>query len=181
MTVESSNDTSTKFLDILRAMFGPDMTSTALGIVNGAFKMSYRAMQPADSNVNLAAGPAQTIAGNVAYTHTLCSNTQSQMTIEAFKITTTAALSQAATNIATIALVYNNGNGGSDTTIASGNTAVAGGVANTTAGVPSAISITAANQVVPVNSCLQIKVTKSGASGKELPAIAFDVISRLGT
>lgn len=184
MTTESSVDSASKLLDCLRAMFAPDMSTSAIGIVNGTFKIGYNCGRPADSNVYLAAAnilaAPNTIAGNVTSTHTLCANTQVQQTFESFHITTNAAISQAATNLATIQLVYNNGNGGTDTVIAGGNTAVAGGVANTTANVPSAISITAANATVAAGSCIQIKVTKSGAAGKELPFVHFSAIARLG-
>jgi hypothetical protein len=181
MTTESSTDNASKLLGALQAMLAPDMSSTAVGIVNGAFKVNFTTTRAIDSNLALAAG-ASTIAGNIASTHTLSHSTPVQMTIESFYATSTAAITSANTNVATFALVYNNGNGGTDTTIASANTATTagGGTGDFTAGVPLSISLTAANVTVPAGSCLQVKVTKSGATGKELSYMSFTAKARLG-
>lgn len=181
---ESSTDTANRLLDLLRALFAPDMSTTALGIVDGAFKICARAHQPADSHIILAGVTniqlPNTVAANVTHVHTLFDSTPVAMRVETFKLTPQAAWTEANTNFSTFALVYNNGNGGTDTTIATANTAVAGGLGNTTANTPAAFTVTAANAAVPSGSCVQIKVTKSGASGMQLPDISFTVKSKLG-
>ncbi len=171
---ESSIDTGQKLADALAAMFAPDVDSDARAVAAGMFRVKYTATQPLDSNVQLAAG-ASTIAGNVAYTHTLDPSTATQFRISTFHITGTAGVTSAAGNLALITLVYNNGNGGSDTSIGVYNTAATA----LTAGTPLSVSLTAANVIVPAGSCIQIKTTKSGTLGKELPALSFGVTARL--
>lgn len=183
MTVESSNNTATKLQDIIKAFFAPDVGATAVGIVQGAFKVQYRSHQNPDVNLALAAGPATTIAGNVAQTHTLSDSTPVELRITSFKVTATSTITSANTNVAQFALVYNNGNGGGDTTIASVNTATTagGGSGDITGGNPYSVALTAANVDVPSGSCLQIKVTKAGVPGKELPAVSFTVAATIGS
>lgn len=176
---ESSVNTAQKLIDILRAFLAPDAAAAAQTIVNGGFRVRLTAGQPKDSNIYLAGANVQsapnTIAGNVFYTHTLDASTSIQMKVDAFRITAGEAVTSANTDLATWALVYNNGNGGSDTTIATANTTAAGGGVALTANTPLAITLTDANRVVPSGSCVQIKVTKAGTNGKQLPAVSYQV------
>ena len=49
MTTESSNTTAQRLIDCLRAFLAPDLASSALSVVNGAFRVTMRASQPRDS------------------------------------------------------------------------------------------------------------------------------------
>jgi putative exporter of polyketide antibiotics len=86
------------------------------------------------------------------------------------------AVTSANTDTAVFSLVYNNANGGSDTTIATINTATTagGGSGNITAQIPVALTVTAANAVVPAGSLLAFKITKEG-SGKASGSMGITV------
>lgn len=176
---EYNTDTSQKLADKLRALLGADPSNAAyITLIEGWLNkpVTYRCDRTIDLNVSVAGGT--TIAGNATSQHTLDANTQFQVTAKSFKIITNANVTAANTNCATFALVYNNGNGGTDTTIATINTATTagGGSGNLTVGVPFSVPLTAANVVVPAGSQIQIKVTKAGTPGMELPQLSMEAV-----
>ncbi len=162
-----STDSTQKFRDLYVAQFAPDMAAAAAAVVDAILSTNfhYSASQPLDASINTAS------------TWTLDQNTQAQFRVKTFKVVVGTNVTSANTNVATMALVYNNGAGGSDTTIASTNTATTGGsgTGDLVAGTAYSFALTAANVVVPAGSQLQIKVTKAGAGGLALPCLTFDV------
>lgn len=178
-----STDTGQKLIDLIDSFFAADRDSASANLVKNAFLVKHRAAQMRDSNIYLAAdnvlAAPNTIAGNVTHVHTLDPSTPCRFKVTAFRLTPQVGWTETNTNLATFQLVYNNGNGGADTVIAQAFTNVAGGLGNTTSNTPAAFTITAANAVVPASNCLQIKVTKSGAAGLQLPDISFDVRGQL--
>jgi hypothetical protein len=161
-----STDTAAKFRDALVGLMAPDMNSTATALVDGFLNQSvrYNVSQP----LNTAAATAST--------HTLDGSTLLQMRVKTFKVITHANVTADNTSYATIALVYNNGNGGSDTTIALGNTANAGAAGAPTGDITALIaySFTCNATPVPAGNQLQVKITKV-SSGVALPALSFEV------
>jgi hypothetical protein len=87
--------------------------------------------------------------------------------VTSVKVSVSANVTSDNTNNAVFSLVYNNGNGGSDTTIATINTATTagGGTGNITKDTPTTVTITAANSRVPAGQSVYWKVTKQGAGG----------------
>jgi hypothetical protein len=82
-----------------------------------------------------------------------------------------AALTANNTNYVSLKLVYNNGNGGSDTIVAmanSSNTGATLGTGDWVSDVAEALTITAANAVIPSGSQVQVKFEKV-ASGVVVP------------
>ncbi len=105
-------------------------------------------------------------ATSTTSTYTLDYSTPGRFRVDAVRYVPHVALTSSNTDNATLELVYNNGNGGSDTVIATINTATTagGGSGNWTADIGVALAITAANSVVPSGSQLQLNVAKSGAA-----------------
>jgi hypothetical protein len=105
-------------------------------------------------------------ATSTTSTYTLDYSTGPRFRVDAVKYVPHASLTSDNTNLATLELVYNNGNGGSDTVIATINTATTagGGSGNWTADIGVALAVTAANAVVPAGSQVQLNVTKGGAA-----------------
>lgn len=162
-----SIDNPQKFRDLFASFFAADMTAAGLAMADSFLNQEFRyaSQQPLDASIN------------TVTTHTLDQNTVTQFRVKTFKFSATSNIASANTNVATIALVYNNGAGGSDTTIASTNTATTagGGTGDIVAGVAYSFSCNANNVVVPINSQLQVKITKAGAGGCALPAGTFEV------
>jgi len=159
-----STDTGQKYRDAFGALFAPDGDSTSEALIDNMLQIKYNATrgtvmaENADSTVNS------------VWSSTLDRRTTVRMLVqEAYLISDNSwsTTSNVNTNVAILSLVYNNGNGGSDTTIATINTAtVAGGGGGlVTASVPYALTINTTNQVVPAGSLLAFKLTKSGAGG----------------
>ncbi len=159
----SSTDTASKLRDLLVGQFAPDGNATAVALVDAVLQKScsYSVSCPLDASINTVS------------VDTLDTSTALRMKATSFKITALAALTETNTNLATMQLVYNNGNGGTDTVVALAYTNIAGGLGNLVANTPAAFSITAANSIIPAGSCVQIKTTKSGAGGVALSYRSF--------
>lgn len=161
-----STDNAQKFRDAWVAFWGPDMSAAANSLCDAMLNQEFHVVssQPLDASINTAS------------THTLDQNTGVTMLAKTFKVIVGTNVTADNTNNATIALVYNNGAGGSDTTVATINTAAsaAGGTGNITAGTAYALTINATNARIPAGSQIQVKVTKSGAGGLALPFTSFD-------
>lgn len=159
--------TGSQFRDEFRNVFAPDSNTTAQALADAVFDQPfmYRCDRPYDANANSTS------------VHTLDTSTATQVRVKTFKWGLRASVTSDNTNNATVALVYNNGNGGSDTTVATINTATTagGGSGNITLEVPYSVAVTAANAIIPSGSQLQVKVTKSGAGGLALPHSSFEV------
>ncbi len=162
-----STDTAQKFKDLFVAMFAPDMSAAAAALVGANVNQNFRynVSQPLDASINTAS------------THTLDQATLVQMRASTFKVVVGTSITAANTNVATIALVYNNGNGGSDTTICSANTATTagGGTGDITAGTAYSFTANTTNALIPAGSQVQVKVTKAGTGGLALPALSFEL------
>lgn len=158
-------DTISKFRDEFVAGFAPQFDSASQNVADGFLKQCYcyNVDRPFDAN------------SNSTSIHTLDASTNGVMTITSFKVCLRTTLTSANTNVATFALVYNDGAAGADTTIASLNTATTagGGTGDITAEIPMAITLNTSNIQVPAGKQLQIKVTKSGAGGCSLSAASF--------
>ena len=159
-----SIDNAQKFRDAFAALFAPDMNATALALADSMLQqeLSYSRSQPVDA------------AASTAGTRTFDQSTSFPMVVKAFKIITSGNVTADDTNYATVALVYNDGAGGSDTTIASKTTKITGGTGNLTAGIAYSFAITAANARIPAGSQVQVKVTKAG-TGVSLPVSTFEL------
>lgn len=164
-----ATDTGQKLIDVMDASVTPDLTSAGKNVVEGFMQVKYVAHKNADANVNS------------TYTFTFDSNVAVRFMVDTLKLTFEQAITETNTNLATFNLVYNNGAGGSDTTIATANTAVGGGVTNTSANQPRSITLSSntALWVVDRLSCLQLKITKAGAGGLALPPMSFEVAGHL--
>lgn len=151
-------DTGQKFRDAFAATFGGAGNTTEGALLDNMTQIRYVATRGLYSLENADA------ALTTVHSYTLDPNTSVRMQITSAQLTPTNTLTAANTHTATFSLVYNNGNGGSDTTIATINTATtaAGGSGNWTAGIPVSLTITAANAVVPAGSLLAWKCTKDG-------------------
>lgn len=162
-----SDDSLQKYRDAYVAWAAPDMATTAVALADGVLGQSFRynVSQPLDASINTAS------------THTLDQSTAVAFRVKTFKVMVGTTITSANTNVATIALVYNNGAGGADTTIASMNTATTagGGTGDITAGTAYSFSLNTSNISVPASSQLQIKITKSGQGGLALPFSSFEV------
>lgn len=163
-----STDNAQKFQDAFVAFFAPDMASAATALVTAALKngsFRYNVSQPLDASVNTAS------------THTLDQSTGVTMLASTFKVVVGTTVTSVNTNVANIALVYNNGAGGSDTTLCSINTATTagGGTGDITAGTAYSFALNASTSRIPSGSQVQIKVTKAGAGGVALPFLSFEL------
>jgi hypothetical protein len=156
--------TSGELKEALYGLLGGN-SDAAKTLIDGFALVKYKA----DKNVDAATSTSSTF--------TFDYSTPNRFRVDAVKVVPHAALTSENTNNATIALVYNNGNGGSDTTVATINTATtaAGGSGDWTAGVGVAVTITAANAVVPSGSQLQVKITKNGAGAIITPTASVIV------
>ncbi len=159
----SGTDTASKLRDVLVAGLA-DGSTTSTGLVEGLLSNSlrYTWSRPLD------------VAASTASVDTLDASTALRMKVSSFKITAAVAVTETDTDLATLQLVYNNGNGGSDTVVALAYTNIAGGLGNLTANKPASFSVTAGNSVIPAGSCLQLKTTKGG-NGVALPYRSYEV------
>jgi hypothetical protein len=157
-----STDNAQKFRDAWVAFWSPDMATTALALADAMLQQEFRynVSQPLDA------------AASTATTHTLDTKIGVTSLAKSFKVVTRANVTADDTNNATIALVYNDGAGGSDTTIATATTSTTG-TGNITAGIAYVFPITAANSRIPAGSQVQVKVTKN-SSGVALSALSFE-------
>lgn len=178
--VEGLMDTIAKQMGALGGLLAPgaDTTSQAVFLALQQQWCTFTQTKPQDANTGVAAGT--TIAGNQAYTLTMAPVTAFKMKVASFYVTSCAALNMVNTNIATINLVWNNGNGGSDNVIFTGNTTNAGGgIGNIVAGTPLLLALTNTTAaIVPSGSCIQVKISKAGAGGCEFPQSEFTVIAQ---
>lgn len=161
-----STDTNRKFRDAFKRLFAPDCDATASTLVTAMLNqvVVYSAHQVLDASINTAG------------TYTLDQSTGLSITALTFKVITHANVTAVNTNTAVFSLVYNNGNGGTDTTIASINTATTagGGSGDITALVPLSIAVNSSTQVIPAGSQVQVKITKEGTGGNTLPALTVE-------
>lgn len=128
--------------------------SAAQTVIDNFVKVRYSAHKMADA------------ATSTSSTFTFDNNVPNRFRVDSCKIVPHASLTSNNTDLATLQLVANNGNGGSDTVIAAINTATTagGGSGNWTADIGVALTVTAANAVVSSGSQLQVKITKGGAA-----------------
>lgn len=157
-----STDTGRKYRDGLQALLAPDMDATSTALVDALTQVRYSVVRGLYASANV----DTTAAANI-WNATLDPSTSVRMKIDSCHITVDNTVTAANTDVIIFSLVYNNANGGSDTTIATINTATTAGSGSgdLTAGVPYSIALTAANSVVPAGSALVWKMTKGG-SGK---------------
>ena len=129
-------------------------STAAKALIDAWSSVKYKIDKPADA------------ATSTSATYTLDYSVPSSFRVDAVKYVPHAALTANNSNLATLKLVTNNGNGGSDTVVATINTAAAaaGGTGNWTADIGQALTVTAANAVVTSGSQLQFKMTKGGAA-----------------
>lgn len=106
---------------------------------------------------------------STASTYCLDNDTDARFRVDSAVFVPHAALTADDANYGTIALVYNDGAGGADTTVATLSTTITGGTGNWTAFVGEALTITAANAVVATGKQLAVKFTKTG-TGVAIPA-----------
>jgi len=172
---ENTNDNGLKIAQSILATFsdmGTNAKANVQGFIDGIFTRKEHRI--ADANTALAGGTTPSI--NVASTHTIYPSTPIHFRCKHFKLVAKANIAQTNTNFATINLVYNDGTGNADTVIASANTEnKTGALGAVTSAVPLSFTLTAANARIPAGSCVQIKVTKSGAGGLEMPELDFEV------
>ncbi len=161
-----STDNAQKFRDAFVASFAPDMNSTATALVDKVLnqEFKYTVTHPFEAN-----------ASSFAY-WSMDQNTGVAMLCKSFKVIPSVTITGANTNVAIMALVYNNGNGGADTTIYSVNTAAAnsGGSGDITANIAYSFTANTSNVRIPAGSQILLKVTKAGAGGLALPACTFE-------
>jgi hypothetical protein len=151
-----SIDTAGKFRDAFVAAFAPDLATAAVALVDGVLQTAC------DLNGFCPDAGATTNSSIL-----LDFPTSQQYSVNAVKFSVTANVTADNTNNAVFSLVYNNGNGSTDTVIATCNTAsaAAGGTGNITKDVPTACAVNALNATVPSGSAIYWKVTKAGAGG----------------
>jgi hypothetical protein len=141
--------------------FAAEGTSTAESLCKAAFA-SYKCV--------VARGLDAAAASNVALT---CDDsTGVGLRITGVKFIPGAALTSDNTSYVSVQLVYNNGNGGSDTIVATANSTNTGatlGTGDWVANVGEALTITDANASIPSGSQVQVKFLKYG-SGVNVPA-----------
>lgn len=106
-------------------------------------------------------------AASTAYRIALDASLDFQTLISECKVVANTTVASDPANYATIALVYNDGAGGADTTIATLDTSATA----LTAKVARSMAVTAANQVVPAGKQLEIVITKAG-TGVALPSVS---------
>ena len=163
-----STDNPQKFRDAFVAFFAPDMASTATALADAMLNQEFRydVTTPLESNVN------------AITTWTFDQSTGANMLVKTFKVMVGTNLTAVNANIATIALVYNNGSVlGADTVLCNVNTAFAngGGTDNIAAGTAYSFTLNAATTRVPAGSQLQLKITKTGNAGVALPNCTWEV------
>jgi hypothetical protein len=163
-----STDTNQKFRDTFVAAFAPDMNATATALVSAVLNQTvkYNCSQPLDASIN------------TATTHTLDASTLLAFRATTFKVMTHTTITSVNTNVAQFSLVYNNGNGGSDTLVVANittATTAGSGTGDITAGTPYAFTINSTNASIPAGSQVQVKIIKSGAGGNALPALSFEL------
>lgn len=165
-------DTGPRLQDSLTGMFGPIQSTTEKALVQNALcTVRYNAFV-GSAITNTASTPLRVPLEYATLVQFRCeANT--------VKFIPNAALTADNTNATTLALVYNNGNGGGDTTIATINTATTagGGSGNWTAGTGVALTVNT-QVVVPVGSQVELKVTGAGTT-PPLPQGAIVVHGRL--
>jgi hypothetical protein len=139
--------------EALYGLLGGHSTASK-ALIDTLSAVQYKVDKPADA------------ATSTTSTYTLDYSTGPRFRVDAVKYVPGASLTADNTNLATLELVYNNGNGGSDTVIATVNTAATagGGTGNWTADIGVAVTVTAANSVVPAGSQIQLNIAKSGAA-----------------
>lgn len=170
-------DITQQYVDLQGALLAPAGNASQLTAIQNltAVKKLWWA-QPADATIMNTAGNAiATNEASVTQLFVLDPATDYQMKVEEYKVAATGAITAANTDFATFDLMYNNGNGGAFTTVASANTEnKTGSLGAVTANIPVAVTVTAANAVIPAGSQIVIRVSKSGA-GKKLPQLTHVV------
>lgn len=156
-----STDTMQKYRDSLGALMAPDGDSTSESLVDNTMVVRYTAVRGAV----MAANVDSTV--NSVWTATLDPSTTLRLQYVSSHVIVDNTVTAVNTNVAIFSLVYNDANGGSDTTIATINTATTagGGSGDITAAVPMALTANTSNGVVPAGSLLAFKLTKAGAGG----------------
>lgn len=153
--------------EIREALYGllGGHSSAAKTLIDNFVQVKYKVDKVADA------------ATSTSATYTMDYSVPTRFRVDACKIVPHASLTSDNTNNATFQLVSNNGNGGSDTVIATINTATTagGGSGNWTADIGVALTVTAANAVVSSGSQLQLRQTKSGVAAVSVPACSIIV------
>lgn len=149
-----------ELLDAVLSAFAPEGTSAAQSLCKGAFaEFKARASKVIDSNATYNS------------TYTFDDSLAVGLRIRSCKFVPTEALVADNSNYADIDLVWNDGAGGADTTIASLNTKVTG-TGNWVADIAESLTLDNAEVKVAAGSQLQVKITKQG-SGVAVPAGTF--------
>lgn len=107
-------------------------------------------------------------AAGTAYRFVLDPSTATAALVQSASVVVDTAVTANATNFATIALVYNDGAGGADTTIGTLDTSTTG----FTAKVARTLTLTAANVLIPASRQVEWVVTKANA-GVSLATTSF--------
>ncbi len=118
------------------------------------------------------AGKALDVAASTVQSFGLDPVTDTDVKYDAVYFTPHAALTANDTDYATLSLVYDAGPG-TDVVVATRTTQITGGSGDWVADTPVALTITAANAVVPAGKNLMFKITKAG-SGVAVPAGGFN-------
>lgn len=153
--------TGKELKDAVLAQFASEGTSAAESLAKAAFVgykecLSRVADAAATTNVNLCADYSTGVG----------------IRVTGVAFVPSAALTAHNTNYVSMQLVYNNGNGGSDTVVAMANSTIAGAALATNdwvANIAETLTITAANAVIPSGSQVQFKFLKV-SSGVNVPA-----------
>lgn len=145
--------TAGELREALYGLLGGNNTA-AQAIIDGFAKVRYTVHKMADA------------ATSTSTAFTFDNSVPNRFRVDSCKIIPHASLTASNADNATLQLVANNGNGGSDTVIATINTATTagGGSGNWTADIGVALTVTAANAVVASGSQVQLRITKSGAA-----------------
>lgn len=98
-------------------------------------------------------------AATTAYRFVVDPSTPCPALVQSAAVVMDSAVTLNGANYATISLVYNNGQGGADTTVATFNTSAT----TTVAGVANALTLTNANLYIPAGSQVAWVITKAGA------------------
>ena len=147
--------------DAVLGQYAPEGTAATVALAKAAF-VGFKGV--------VSRGLDATAAANV--TLTLDQSTGVGVRVTSVAFVPGASLTSDNTSYVSMRLVYNNGNGGSDTIVAQANSSNSGaalGTGNWTADIAEALTITAANAVIPSGSQVQVRFLKFG-SGVNVPA-----------
>jgi hypothetical protein len=169
-------DITQDYKDITASLFAPANAAEASTVNNIAAVRKLWVMQAADATIMNTTGAAvATNEASVTQLFVLDPMTDYRMVVQSYRVAATGDITAANTDFATFDLMFNNGNGGAFTTIASANTEnKSGSLGAVTANIPASVTVNTAAAAVPAGSQVIIRVSKSGA-GKKLPQLTHVV------